>query len=90
MSAKWKLRVIKHAQLRCGESDSGYVALVDKALYDRSTNAYVSLAAIIVYIREHDVTATKYAHLCLKVGRMTANKCPAAAILRYIVEEYPK
>lgn len=77
------------ARLSVGEMDPEYVALVDEALHDRSTNAYESLAKIILHIREHD-QATKYAPLCLRVGRMTANRCPAAAILKYIVEEYPK
>lgn len=89
MSAKWKQRVLEHALQRCGKNCPEYVALVDRALEDRSTNAYESLAKIILYIREHDGTTTKYAPLCLRVGRMTANKCPAAAILKYIVEQYP-
>jgi hypothetical protein len=88
MSAKWKQRILKDALQRCGEIESGFVALVDKALQDRSTNAYESLANIILYIREHD-KSTKYASLCHRVGRMTANKCPAAGILKYIVEHYP-
>lgn len=77
------------ARLGAGEMDPEYVALVDEALRDRSTNAYESLARIILHIREHDGT-TKYAPLCQWVGRMADNKCPAATILKYIVEEYPK
>jgi hypothetical protein len=87
MSAKWKACVLEDSRRRVGERDPEYVALVDEALRDRSTNAYESLAKIILHIREHD-PGTKYAPLCLRVGRMTANKCPAAAILKYIVEEY--
>lgn len=89
LSAKWKASILKLAHSRVGEMDTEYVALVDEALRDRSTNAYESLAKIILHIREHDQT-TKYAPLCLRVGRMTKNECPAAAILKYIVEQYPK